>query len=71
MAPFLTPKQMRRILELVRKDARNQGYGTKYHMDNKREWPYALKQLESIAGKLMQQMEDTQEPSYGRRYTKE
>ena len=67
---ILTPRQMRRVLELVRKDARNHGYGTTWYIDNQREWPYALQQLHAIAGKLIKEMEDTGVPPYGTRQTK-
>jgi hypothetical protein len=57
MVPGMTRKQMHLLLELVRKDARNHGYGTTYHVDNKREWPNRLHSLHAIAGKLIRQIE--------------
>ena len=57
MVPGMTRKQMHLLLELVRKDARNHGYGTTYHVDNKREWPNRLKELHVVAGKLINLIE--------------
>jgi hypothetical protein len=45
------------LLELVRRDARNVGYGKEYHYDNTKEWPNRLHTLHAVAGKLIRQIE--------------
>lgn len=48
----LTRGQLHMLLHLVRKEAREIGYGTTYSSFDERTWPRRLKQLELLARKL-------------------
>jgi len=50
---ILTRDQKMLLLTLVRRDARDIGYGTKYTSPDESNWPQRLKTLRTIARKLM------------------
>lgn len=54
MYPQLTDREIATLLTLVRREARSDGYDSKWFMDNRPRWPRSLKRLHVIARKLQQ-----------------